>query len=242
MTVYQSLGTDPSAYLNGRMLELYKDVDNIYAKAKKSNSIMGLIAWGTIASGFTLSALLKDRGACFYSSVVLGPLIGSIAEHHRQNKTPKKVKKYFQRRFGKNFNESGEYQEILNLRKHIAREREAQRRAPVYITSSKKIEKPLFDEYVQLKSQSDGLRMSADLRSSDHRRLVLSYHLHENLPAFANQNPAIQLDRAFRIHDTELEARNLEGQAAEIDRQIEFIEGFHPEIKAEYAKIFPKKK
>jgi len=104
------------------------------------------------------------------------------------------------------------------------------------------MEKYLFDEYVQLKSQSDGLSMRADLSSSDHRRLVLSYHLHENLPAFANQNPAIQLDRAFRIHDTELEARNLESQAAEIDRKIKMIEIFHPEIKAEYAKIFPGKK
>lgn len=128
MTVYKSLGTDPSAYLNGRMLELYKDVNAIHSRAGKSNSITGIVAAGTIATGFTLSALLKDRGACFYSSCLLGPLIGIIADNHRQNKTPKKVKRYLQRRFGENFNESGEYQEILNLRKHIAKERRCERR------------------------------------------------------------------------------------------------------------------
>jgi len=242
MTVYQSSGTNPSAYLNGRMLELYNDVDRTYTR-KENKTMVGPIALGTVIGGLVISMtdIFSDNGACFLSSLVLGPAIGGAAEYLHLKRIPKGIKRYYQRKLGHNFNER-EFQEILDLRRHIAREREAQRRAPVYITSSKKIEKRLFDEYVELKSQSDSLHMSADLRSSDHRRLVLSYHLHQNLPAFANENPAIQLDRGFRIHDTELEARNLESQGAEIDSIIKRIEAFHPEIKAEYAKIFPGKK
>lgn len=98
--------------------------------------------------------------------------------------------------------------------------------------------KGLFEEYVELKSLSGTVHMLANSSAAQHRHVVMSYQLHQN----ANENPALQLDREFDVHYTELETRSRESRAEEIDRQIRGIELFHPEIKAEYAKTFPGKK